>query len=280
MSENTYINNSENPGELARLDHQERIIHEATNLLPASLTQQAFTQVLDIGCGAGKWVLDMAFRYPEADVTGIDISKKLVAYANARAKSQKRINALFSVEDALQPLPYEPGSFDLIHLRFGAGWLLPDVWEALLTSWYSLLEPGGYLVITEGEGMYTSSPALNQWYKRFCEALYKAGRSPSHSPDFIGVAPRLGHLLHTCGFSQIEGEATLLDYSLYKSMENLQWRDNFQMLLYETRPFLLNIGVTTPEELAELTIRALSEMFYPNFYGIGTLFTFYGKKEE
>ena len=66
MDTNTYINDPESPGELARLDHQEQLVQQATKLLPKDVISQPFTRVLDIGCGAGRWALDMAFFHPDA----------------------------------------------------------------------------------------------------------------------------------------------------------------------------------------------------------------------
>src|SRR6266536_6346964 len=183
MENNTYINNPESTGELVRLDHQEQLVQKAVKLLPGCLAEIQFTNVLDIGCGAGRWVLDMAFFYPNAEVAGIDCNKALVDYANARAGSQRLTNASFGLADALDPegLPFGPASFDLIHLRFAAGWLLPDAWDELLTRCYDLLIDGGYMVVTEGEGMYTSSSALNKLYQLLCLAMYETRRSPSQN---------------------------------------------------------------------------------------------------
>lgn len=277
---NTYINDSESAGELARLDLQERIIHEATKLLPKAVMDKPFKRVLDIGCGAGRWCLEMAFSYPHTDVAGIDISKSLVDYDNARARSQQLTNVSFGIVDALDPeeLPFNPASFDLIHLRFGSSWLLPNEWKPLLNRCSALLVPGGSLVLTDGEGMYSSSSALMRFYQLVCEAMQRSGRSSSQTPFSLGFAPRLGYLLTSCEYRNVGGESTLLDFSFYRKTQNYQWRDNFNMLLHEVSPFLLREGVTTPEELATISTQALSEMFRPDFYGMSTLFTFYAEK--
>jgi len=280
MEDNTYINNPESTGELVRLDHQEQLVQKAVKLLPGCLADTKLTSVLDIGCGAGRWVLDMAFFSPDTEVAGIDCNKTLVDYANARARSQRLTNASFGLADALDPhgLPFDPASFDLIHLRFAAGWLLPDAWEELLKRCYELLREGGYMVIAEGEGMYTSSPALNKLYALLCLAMYETKRSPSNNPTFMGVAARLGYLLTTLGYKEVRGEAGMLDYSFYHPEANTQWRDSFRLLVHETAPFLLSAKVATAGELAEVSREIDIQMFQADFYGIGSLFTFYGQK--
>ena len=75
-------------GEWARLDHQARLVGKATGLLPSCLENEAFRTILDVGCGPGRWALDIAADRPEAEVTGIDLSRDLIDYANARARTQ------------------------------------------------------------------------------------------------------------------------------------------------------------------------------------------------
>ncbi len=82
---------------------------------PASLHR-----VLDIGCGPGGWLLETAFRYPHMELTGIDISWRMIEYARAEAQARKLSDRVeFLVMDALRPLDFPDDSFDLVNMRFG-----------------------------------------------------------------------------------------------------------------------------------------------------------------
>ena len=197
-------------GEWVRLDHQARLVGRATGLLPALLDEMEFTRILDVGCGPGRWALDIAADRPEAEVTGIDLSTEMMNYANARARTQNLNNVSFQVQDFLtKTLPFPEGSFDLINVRFAVGWLKDGGWLLLLSRCFVLLKPGGYLVITEGEGIYTTSRALERLQEILCQAFFTTGYGLSHSPRSLGVVAHLGYLLHETGFRAIRTEASI-----------------------------------------------------------------------
>jgi ubiquinone/menaquinone biosynthesis C-methylase UbiE len=278
---NNYINNIASVGEWVRLDHQARLVGKATGLLPALFDDMEFTRILDVGCGPGQWALDIAANRSEAEVTGIDLSTDMMNYANARAQTQHLKNVSFIMQDFMaNKLPFPEQSFDLINLRFAVGWLKNGEWLLLLSRCFVMLKPGGYLIITEGEGIYTTSPALERLQELLCQAFFTTGYGLSHSPHFLGVVAHLGYLLHETGFRAIHTEATMLDFSYYHEDQeaNRAWRDGFHALISESAIFLFQAGVTTAEELALLDAQISIEMFQEDFCGLGPLFTFSAQK--
>ena len=76
-------------------------------------------RVLDIGCGCGASSLELAQRVgPKGSVLGVDVSEPMLARARERARHAGVDNLQFQRGDA-QVTPFEPGSFDLVHSRFG-----------------------------------------------------------------------------------------------------------------------------------------------------------------
>jgi ubiquinone/menaquinone biosynthesis C-methylase UbiE len=276
-----YINDSGSAGEMVRLDHQAQLVENATLLLPPLLENSEFQRILDIGCGPGHWTLEMAFDRNDTMVVGIDISRIMVDYANARAHSRSLSNVSFEEQDFLKKdLPFPEQSFDLIHVQFAVGWVRREMWLLLLTRCFTLLQPGGWLVITEGEGIYTNSLALERLHEILSAALFQSVYGLSQSPRFVGIVARLGSLLAQTGFHAIHIDASVLDYSHYKHEENVQWRHSFQSLIVEASPFFLKSGMTTIEELAQLDTQISIDMFQDDFCGIVPLFTFSAQKPE
>jgi SAM-dependent methyltransferase len=276
----SYIHDSNSPSELVRLNYQAGLVTNATGLLPSLLEDTDFASVLDVGCGTGSWALDLACARQDVRVVGIDISHNMIEYATTRAKNYRLDNIAFELGDIFQKkLPLAEGSFDLINLRFGVGWVEGYAnWLLLLTRLYILLKPGGYVVITEGEGIYTNSLALERLHEIFCNALHKAGYSLSPSPRFMGVVSQLGYLLYQAGFQKVGSEASVLDYSYYNKDANMQWRTGFHLLISESSMFLLGSGVISAEELASLDLQISIDMYRESFCGMGPVFAFYARK--
>jgi SAM-dependent methyltransferase len=93
---NTYIFDAESPTELARLINQDALTTRAMGgplggLLPQQIV--GLHQVLDLACGPGGWVLDVAFAFPDIEVAGIDLSRSMVEYADGRAAQSSRLAA-------------------------------------------------------------------------------------------------------------------------------------------------------------------------------------------
>jgi ubiquinone/menaquinone biosynthesis C-methylase UbiE len=275
----TYINDLNSVGEWARLDHQAGLVGSVTGLLPPLLEDEEWTSILDIGCGPGRWALDIAADWSEARVIGIDLSRDMMNYANARARTQKLTNVSFMVQDVLaNKLPFPEQSFDLINIRFAVGWLKKAGWVFLLRRCFVLLKPGGYVVITEGESIYTTSPALQRLQELLCAGLYASGYGLSTSPRFMGVVARLGSLLMQTGFQQIRTDVSVLDYSYVHEEANRAWRESFHALISEASIFLFQAGVTAAEELAQVDAQLSIDMYQEDFCGVGPLFTFSAQK--
>ncbi|WP_189309839.1 class I SAM-dependent methyltransferase [Streptomyces brasiliensis] len=109
------------------------------------------SDVLDLGCGTGSLSLLASERGHH--VTGVDLSPAMVE--RARAKLAGR-DAVFLVGDAAAP-PVGEQRYDVVLVRHVL-WTLPDP-ARVLRHWWSLLRPGGRLVLVEGVwGMGTVSP--------------------------------------------------------------------------------------------------------------------------
>lgn len=278
---NEYINNSASLGELLRLNYQAALVGKVTGLLPTALEALDFSTALDVGCGPGQWAFDLALRFPEREIAGIDCSREMVDYANGRARTARRSNVSYGVHDFLEPdLPFDPGSFDLVQLRFAMSWITGYAsWLDVLSRCYTLLKPGGVVIVTEVEGLFTNSAPLQRIYEILGEAFFRTGHSLSISPRFFGVVTHLGLLLHESGFQQVQSEAHVVDFSYYHEEENRAWLQSFQHLLLESAPFLFASGGTSVEELTELEQRMTIDMYHQTFCGIAPLFTFFAHKK-
>ena len=71
-SENTYIIDTESATEMARLIDQSRCMNEAMgSLFPDKIDLSGIHTVLDVACGPGEWVQEVASLYPHITLVGI-----------------------------------------------------------------------------------------------------------------------------------------------------------------------------------------------------------------
>ena len=99
-------------------------------------------RVADLGCGTGSLSVLLAER--GHDVVGVDVSPRMLDRARAKAAAHG-VDVTFVLGDAGAP-PVE--QVDVVLTRHVV-WALDDL-PAALDRWFSLLAPGGRLVLVEG----------------------------------------------------------------------------------------------------------------------------------
>jgi len=277
--ENTYILDSENAAEMARLIAQDRLITQGMGgLFPEQTDTSNFRDILDVACGPGRWVCDVAFTHPDATVTGIDISNKMIEYARAMAWSQRLENARFQVMDALKPLDFPDNSFDLVNARFLVAFMPKTAWPKFLEECVRITRPGGIIRLTEfDEPGTTNSPAFARWMELTFRAIQFAGLCMSPDGHNFGVTPLLRRFLLDAGCQDIGQKSHFIDFSIntpaYSSMYS-----NCEVAFREVQPFMVKMKVATPEEIEQSYQDMLLEMRSNEFYALWYYLTAWGQK--
>ena len=118
------------------------------------------TRILDQGTGTGVGARWLAERYPDAAVTGADLSPEMIAGARGLLPAELEGRVEFAVADSADP-PFDPASFDLIT-------------QVSVPAFYAgtarVLAPGGHLVIVSSLGpgtpMHTPPGLLRRGFAR------------------------------------------------------------------------------------------------------------------
>jgi len=185
-------------------------INRSVEWIVSNFAAVSGTRIADFGCGPGLYTTRLAQR--NADVTGVDFSKRSIQYAQETA-SRERLSIRYVNQNYLE---FETDdSFQLVLMimcDFCA--LSPSQRKTMLNKFYTILEPGGSVLLD----VY-SMAAFDQREEAFtCEAnLLDGFWSPSKYYGFLNTF-------------KYEEEAVVLDK--YTLVEALRTRTVYNWLQY------------------------------------------------
>jgi ubiquinone/menaquinone biosynthesis C-methylase UbiE len=275
-----FVQDRSNKEELIRLDKQDRLITALMGgLLPEQEDADRLQSVLDVACGPGGWLIDLARTYPGiAQLVGVDISERMITYARGQAKAaQLNSRVRFQVSDALHMSKLPAESFDLVHQRLGMSFLRTWEWPELLSEYLRVCKPGGIIHITETALLpETNSPALKRLVELLIEALYCAGHF--FTPESEGVTSHLAAMMRQYGIVQVQTKVYALDY--HTNAETLQaYAENVQRLFRTGLPFMRK-WIKLPPDYQDLYRQMMDEIQRPDFVSTNLLTTAWGSKNE
>jgi len=276
--ESTYVVDAQSAAEMSRLMRQEKLLTRSMGgIFPEGPDLSGVRRVLDLACGPGGWVLETAFSYPEMRVTGVDISERAVAYANAQAMAQHLPNASFQVMNVQQPLAFADASFDLVNERLIVGFMRPDKWPGLIQECLRILRPGGILRFTEFEPGFTNKPFLEKALGMVTRAMKLGGYTFSPDGLHFNIIPMLPGFFREAGLQRIQKMAHVIEFS-----ENVEARDSFYhdtaIGFQLVEPFIEKVGLATVGEWREIYKKAIAEIFEEDFRAIWFFLTVWGRK--
>ncbi|ORX50195.1 S-adenosyl-L-methionine-dependent methyltransferase, partial [Hesseltinella vesiculosa] len=116
-------------------------------------------RVLDVGCGAGSWCIEMAEAHPHLQVIGLDFVDMFPE------PSMVPHNCQLIHRNLMEGLSeyFAPNSFDFIHIRSMSLELTAAQYEKVVSLCWELLKPNGTMELLELDmNLCSSGPATAQ----------------------------------------------------------------------------------------------------------------------
>ncbi len=156
--------------------------------------------ILDVGCGTGRWALEMAERWPEANVVGVDLTPPQVDAQSRIGHTQpdrRPENYTFVIGNVLQGLPFADNTFDFVHQRLLYAAIPRPQWPEVIAELYRVAKPGGWVELVEGSlGAHTDGPAMQQLAQWIIAAT-------SRRDIDMRISPHLPGYLRDAGFRDV-----------------------------------------------------------------------------
>lgn len=112
--------------------------------------------ILDLGCGTGNSLLELADHYPKAHITGLDASKEMIAKAEPKVHGNHRIEIIRSSYQSFLP---KSEHFDLIFCSYSLSMFGSS--NVFLTNIYDSLKEKGCIVVVDFDN--TPLPFFEKW---------------------------------------------------------------------------------------------------------------------
>ncbi|KAJ5819316.1 Secondary metabolism regulator laeA [Penicillium riverlandense] len=136
------------------------------------------SRILDLGCGTGIWSIEVAQKYPESFVVGVDL-------APIQPQNHPKNCDFYAPFDFESPWALGEDSWDLIHMQMGSGSIVS--WPSLYRRIFSHLRPGAWFEQVEidfeprCDDRSLSGLALRHWYQSLKHATESTSRPIVHS---------------------------------------------------------------------------------------------------
>jgi ubiquinone/menaquinone biosynthesis C-methylase UbiE len=171
--------------EINRLDFQHYMLRYALKgNYAAPVTNPA--SILDVGGGTGRWAMEMAQLFPNANVVSTDlVPPKSNEGVPSLGSGAERIpeNYAFVQGNVFEGLPFADSSFDFVHVRLLLFAISKEKWPAVAREVLRVTRYGGWVESVETGPQRNGGPAMDSLVKWITEASLRRGVDPLLGPQ-------------------------------------------------------------------------------------------------
>ncbi|KAI0308063.1 S-adenosyl-L-methionine-dependent methyltransferase [Multifurca ochricompacta] len=264
--------------ELDRLDKQHGMFKKIMGAYPPSMaevmaddTSGEIKSVLDLGCGSGNWIMEVARDFPHCQAVAVD----LVPMQSMQRYASKLQPCRSEVDDINIGLQHFYGDFNVVHARLISSGIRD--FPSLIDHISQCLRPGGLMELLEFDFRVYDGDCRpfslrtgimeSPWFPRWMSFLNMAVRQRGGSPDAASML--YNWTLQHPAFEDVVYEEYFIPTAPFMSHQDpnfhfnraisLTFREDILAFLRSGRPLLLGSGL--PESLVdELQDRAHFEL--------------------
>lgn len=253
-------------GEINRLDFQHYMLRSFlhANFL-APVTQPR--DILDVGSGTGRWAIQLAQQFPQANIVSLDIEAP-TERQSALLETQPE-NCVFIEGNVLKGLPFPNASFDFVHQRLLMGAIPGPAWPDVARELARVTRPGGWVELVEAAPVPSETPGLSQLHAWMRAATQMRGLD-------ITIGNRIGDLLWQAGLQHVVHQELPIPIGQYGGRLGAMAETQYDALFQTFRPILVARGMTDAATFDRVMSEAHHEIATHRF--ISPYYVAYGQR--
>ncbi len=257
-------------GEIQRLDFQHFLLKyglQGNFLAPIEHP----LSILDVGCGTGRWAMELAQQFPKANVVGVDLVPT-EHFTTGFGLVKPPDNYRFVKGNAMEGLPFDDNSFDFVHQRLLVAALPRDRWPGVVRELARVTRPGGWVELAEcGTPQDVPSnpyPQLWNTWIAFCQ---------TRGIDFT-IGHSIGAMLEQAGLRQVQQHEVLFPMGKWGGRVGVMSGEDCLAVGKALGAGVVAAGIVSAEQYDALLEGARAQFNRPTGQAILSFYIAYGQK--
>lgn len=254
--------------EIHRLDFQHHLLRYTLRGNFAAPINQP-TGILDVGCGTGRWAIEMAGLFPTANVIGLDIvppSTRTPGYNEHLPE-----NFLFVNGNVFDRMPFADASFDFVHMRLLFTAIPANRWSQVVGELIRVTRPGGWVELVEGNMPQNGGPAMEAINRWISEISSRRGID-------VRLGAQVGAFLQQAGLSGVVFRDIYLPIGRYGGRAGQMTAADTFAMFEGLRALITAQGITTQQDFDHALAAARTEVDVGQRQSVRPFYLAYGMR--
>ncbi len=258
--------------ETNRLDFQHYMLRYAMRGIYAAPLERP-GGILDVGCGTGRWALEMATIFPDANVVGVDITPPAIEDPTTLAGFQTRPDNFAFIQTNIldTPLPFADNTFDFTHMRLLFLAIPANRWQDVVRELVRVTRPGGWVELVEGGFSQDVGPVSDR-FNHWMDAL-----SRKRGID-ISQGARVGEFLSEAGLVGVQTRTVALPIGSWGGRAGQMMESDILAVGAAMRGVIIASGLATEEGFDATTAGSRAELASDQYRSTFPFYVAYGQK--